>query len=69
MPAIDSTAIRHVRYRDEPRELDVTFKDSGKTYTYVGVPKSRYAALLEADSVGAYFNERIRDRFPYKPHQ
>lgn len=66
MPAVESSAIRFVRYRDEPRELEVTFADSGKTYTYLGVPKSRYAALIEADSVGAYFNERIRNRFPYR---
>ncbi len=65
MVAVESSAIRRIRYQPKGRELLVTFV-SGKTYVYEGVPERVYAALLAAESHGGFFNEHIRDRYPYR---
>ena len=54
----------YVHYDEDPAELDVTFA-SGKIYRYAGVPLATYVGLLEADSKGEFFNENIKDVFPY----
>ena len=40
--------------------------ESGKTYTYIGVPPSGYEALLRAPSKGRHYNAFIRDRYPFR---
>ena len=47
------------------RKLLVTFVSS-KTYAYEGVPEEVYDAFLAAPSHGVFFNENIRDRYPYR---
>ena len=42
-------------YNDETEELTVTFT-SGKSYTYIDVPRRTYDELIEAKSAGKYFN-------------
>jgi hypothetical protein len=59
-----STAIHDVRYNAEREQLQVTFV-SGRTYVYLGVPESVYAAFTTATSRGAFFNRFVRDRFQY----
>lgn len=63
MPRIDSSAISHVTYQDQRRLLYVTYKGSGGSYVYVGVPRRDYDALLKAESKGAFVNERIKPRY------
>lgn len=62
MPSVRSSAITFVDYDPETKELRITFT-RGFTYTYYGVPASVYAGLLNASSVGTYFNDHIRDRY------
>ncbi|WP_447761568.1 KTSC domain-containing protein [Sphingopyxis panaciterrae] len=42
--------------------LCVRFRDSG-TYFYFDVPEELFDGLCSAASTGAFFNERIKDRF------
>ncbi len=65
MVDVISTAIIRIRYRPKGRKLLVTFV-SGKTYAYEGVPEQVYDAFLAAPSHGIFFNENIRDRYPYR---
>lgn len=65
MPVIESSAILRVSYNETARRLYVTFRESGKTYAYHGVPKDAYEELLLADSAGAYFNAFVKDRYPF----
>jgi hypothetical protein len=37
---------------------------SGPSYQYFDVPQQSYNQLLIAESKGAYFNAKIRNRFP-----
>jgi hypothetical protein len=53
-----------VEYDESTRELDVLFT-SGKTYRYFDVPPDLYSGLLEAESKGQFFNEEIKDIYPF----
>ena len=63
MPDGQSSMILAVDH-DGKRGLFVTFT-SGQTYVYDGVPRSLYERLLRAPSKGAFFNDEIRDAFPF----
>ncbi len=65
MPYVQSTAIQSVSYDEEAHRLRATFRTSGRTYEYEEVPLELYDALIFADSMGAFFNSHIRDRFPF----
>lgn len=54
----------HVEYDDDAQELDILFA-SGKKYRYLGVPPDIYAGLLDAESKGQFFNEEIKDVYPF----
>jgi hypothetical protein len=60
-----STVIRQVLYDLVTRRLVIEFQ-SGRHYAYSHVPPEVYDALRAAPSRGAYFNEWIRDRYPYQ---
>lgn len=65
MPTIRSpSVIAWVEYQKLARILEVGFKQ-GRRYSYYGVPENEYRGLLDAPSKGAYYNTRIRDRYPY----
>ena len=64
MPAVNSEAIRSIRYSDRRRELYVTFVGTG-TYTYHEVPRPVYDDFMTAPSKGQFFNEQIRDRYRF----
>jgi len=64
MPRVNSSAMSYVQYDEDTAELDITFA-SGKTYRYVGVPLAIYVELLEAESNGTFFNEHIKEVFPF----
>jgi hypothetical protein len=66
MPYLQSSALLAVSYDETRHALRATFRDSGRTYIYDGVPQELYDALLFADSVGAFFNTHIRDRFTFR---
>jgi uncharacterized protein YuzE len=62
---VKSSVISRVEYDDEARELDIRFK-SGKTYRYFRVPSEVYAALLDAESQGNFFNKEIKDVYRHE---
>lgn len=45
------------------RNLKVTYKSNKKEYIYEAVPPNVVVELAQAESVGKYFNEHIRDRY------
>jgi hypothetical protein len=59
-----SSAIVDTDYDDDRSKLYVTFV-GGKTYVYDGVPQDTYDELLAAPSMGKFFNNHIRDRYPF----
>jgi len=63
---VQSTALESVSYDEARRALTATFRGSGRTYVYDGVPQELYDRLLFADSIGAFFNRYIRDCFRFR---
>jgi len=67
MPALDSEALSFVRYDEKKRELFAIFRGhKSRRYVYEGVSPEEYAALMRADSQGAWFNTHIRDRHKFR---
>jgi hypothetical protein len=63
MVYVQSTALEQLSYDAQAHVLKARFRDCGRTYAYHDVPQELYDGLLFAESLGAYFNAHIRDRF------
>jgi hypothetical protein len=61
---VESTTLATVAYDDVRKLLRLEFR-SRAIYQYSGVPPAVHQALLQAPSLGVYFNRVIRGRFPY----
>ena len=61
---VDSTAISEIDFDAERGKLLVRFI-SGERYVYVGVPGEVCRSFVEAESKGRFFQNQIRDRYPF----
>ena len=57
---VSSSAIRAIGY--DGYTLVVVFHNSGR-YDHPGVPESVFYGLMNASSMGAYYNQNIRGRY------
>tara|TARA_Y100000310_G_scaffold311956_1_gene358762 strand:- start:401 stop:619 length:219 start_codon:yes stop_codon:yes gene_type:complete len=63
---VNSSNLKSVGYNEDEEILEVMF-NSGALYRYEGVPKDEYYGLVQADSVGRYFNKSIKSGgYPYE---
>lgn len=62
---LESSLLASAAYDGHRQVLDVGLR-SGERYRYFNVPSACYQELMEADSKGVYFNQHIRNRFPYQ---
>ena len=60
-----SSVIRRFVYDEMEKNLWVEFT-TGRRYVYSNVPHEVAEAFRAAFAKGAYFNTRIRDRFPHR---
>ena len=58
---VNSSSIRAVGYNGYT--LAVLFHTSYTVYEHPGVPYSVFLGLMQADSMGAYYNRHIRGRY------
>ena len=63
---VESSTLATVAY-DEARQLLQLEFCSRAVYQYFRVPSAVHQSLLAAPSKGRYFNQAIRERFPYRP--
>ena len=63
---VKSSLIRSVGYDLPGSVLEVEFVEGDRVYTFYDVPLSVYSELIDAESLGSYFNEYIRDLYPYE---
>jgi hypothetical protein len=61
---VASTSLNSIGYASNSRVLEVEFK-SGAVYQYRDVPKKKFDAMMNALSIGAYFNSNIKDRYRF----
>ena len=66
MAYVQSSALEQLSYDEQAHTLRAKFRESGRVYVYHDVPRDLYDSLIFADSLGAYFNAHIRDRFDYE---
>lgn len=62
---VKSSNIKEVSYDLKLKMLSVTFH-AGPTYTYFKVPATRFRGLVDAVSVGEYFQKFVRFKYAYK---
>jgi hypothetical protein len=63
---VDSSLIRSVGYDFPNSILEVELLPNGRVYRYFDVPLSIYNELMTADSKGSFYNESIRDLYPFE---
>jgi hypothetical protein len=61
MTLVNSSSIQAVGY--DGYYLYVQFHTSDTIYTHPGVPYSVYAGLMQASSMGAFYNKNIRGKY------
>jgi KTSC domain len=61
---VESSWIASVAYHAETSVLDVELR-SGAIYQFVRVPLQVFQSLLQAESLGEYFNCHIRGQFQH----
>ena len=65
MQPVDSTCFSHVGYDKANRILKVRFRDSKSVYIYKNIPNEVYRALINASSIGSYYNNYIKNKYEY----
>ncbi|TPJ83306.1 KTSC domain-containing protein [Mesorhizobium sp. B2-5-4] len=61
--SVSSSSLASVGCNPGSETLQVEFLATGKVYEYYNVPQFMYDRLLEASSIGQFFNAEIRNVF------
>jgi hypothetical protein len=61
---VSSSVVRALAYDARSKTLGVRFH-SGTEYRYLGVPRKIFESMRSAPSVGQFFNESIKDCYPF----
>lgn len=61
---VQSSSVAEVGYAMESMVLEVLFH-SGSVYQYFDVPEVVFAEMLQAESIGRFLNEHIKDNYRY----
>ncbi len=62
---VESSTLRSVGYNVDTETLELEFA-GGDAYKYFHVPPSVYLELMNSNSKGAFFNNRIKDVYDYE---
>ncbi|MGY0633435.1 KTSC domain-containing protein [Luteimonas sp. A478] len=65
--SVSSSNIASVGYDPASETLEVEFVKTGKVYEYYNVPAFMHERLMEASSIGQFFNAEIRNAYAYNP--
>ena len=60
MQSVTSTNISEIGYDYESATLRIIFLKGGMCYEYYSVPEEVYTGLMNASSIGQYFDSNIR---------
>ena len=62
--SVESSNLRSVGYDEFLLVLEIEFK-SGAVYHYYGVPSEVHDELINAESVGKYFNANVKSKYNF----
>jgi hypothetical protein len=65
--AVSSSNIASIGYEPGGETLEVEFVKSGRVYQYLNVPQFMYDRLMQAPSIGIFFNAEIKDNYSCVP--
>jgi hypothetical protein len=63
---VESTAIKSIGYNEDKKLLEVEILETGRIYKYFDVPLEEYLDLLDAKSLGEYYNRVIKEKYEYR---
>ncbi len=63
---VESTAIKSIGYNEDKKLLEVEILETGRIYKYFDVPLEEYMDLLDAKSLGEYYNRVIKEKYEYR---
>lgn len=63
--SVSSSSIATVGYNPETETLEIEFLGSGRVYEYYNVPVFMFERIMEAPSVGIFFNAEIRNDYAF----
>jgi len=66
MVYVNSTNIEQLGYENDASELSVIFKNNPVRYVYLNVPSQVYQDLINAVSIGSFFNREIKDIYSFE---
>lgn len=61
--AVNSSNLASIGYDSPSQTLEIEFNHGG-IYQYYDIPEQVHAELMNADSIGSYFNHNIRNSYP-----
>jgi hypothetical protein len=61
---VSSSNLASIGYDPNSETLEVEFLKGGQVYEYYNVPQFMYERLMEAQSIGTFFNAEIRNTYP-----
>jgi KTSC domain len=65
--AVSSSNIASIGYEEASETLEVEFSKNGRVYQYLNVPSFMFERLMQANSVGTFFNAEIKDAYTCVP--
>lgn len=65
--AVSSSSLASVGYNPDSETLEVEFLKTGKVYEYLNVPQFMFDRLMQAPSLGVFFNAEIKNAYPCNP--
>ncbi len=63
---VESSAIKSIGYNEDKQILEVQILETGRIYKYFDVPLEEYIDLLDAKSLGEYYNRVIKEKYEYR---
>jgi hypothetical protein len=64
---VSSSNIASVGYEPGSETLEIEFLKSERVYQYLNVPQFMYDRLMQAPSIGIFFNAEIKDNYACIP--
>ena len=62
--SVSSSVLASIGYDPKSRLLEVEF-NHGEIYQYSDVPEKVYKELINADSIGKYYSDNVRDDYEF----
>lgn len=62
---VSSSSVTSIGYDADTETLEVEFV-TGRVYSYRGVEEEVHEAFMSAPSKGQFFNEHIKDAYPFE---